>query len=136
MKKILLFLFLIAAQLGWSQMGDVWPVDKRQDFDVDEEFQVTNTYEEQVVCQFFMFIDNNEFIHVTDNMTSLYKIISRDESTPDEPMYTVISEAGNQYIYIFNKNSLEVTAYSTKGFAIVFTCIAPHSTKVFGNLNR
>jgi hypothetical protein len=136
MKNLLFFLILLVSSLSWSQMGDVWPVDKRQDFDVDEEFQVINTYDEVVVCQFFMFINNNEFIHVTDNMTSLYKIISRDESVPDEPLYTVISEAGNQYTYIFNKTTQEVIAYSTKGFSIVFTCIAPHNTKVFANLNR
>ncbi len=136
MKKLVFLLLLLISQLGWSQMGDVWPVNQRQDFDVDEEYQVTKTYDAQSVCQFFMFINNNEFIHVTDDMTSLYKIISRDETNVAEPNYTVISEAGNQYLYIFNATSNQVTAYSSKGFAIVFTCLTAHNTEVFGNLNR
>lgn len=136
MKNLFFFLCLFASQLGWSQMGQVWPVEQRQDFDMNDEFEVTKTYDVKSVCQFFMFINNNEFIHVTDNMTSLYKIIKRNDANPQEPVYTVISEAGNEYIYIFNKETNAVTAYSTKGFAIVFTCIAPHNTKVFGNLNR
>lgn len=136
MKNLFFFLCLFASQLGWSQMGQVWPVEQRQDYDMNDKLEVTKTYDATTVCQFFMFINNNEFIHVTDNITSLYKIIKRNNDKPNEPVYTVISEAGNEYIYIFNKEKKDVTAYSTKGFAIVFSCITPHETKVFSNFNR
>lgn len=135
--KHLLFIFpIFFSSFSFSQIGQVWPIDERQDFDMNEKYEITKTYDATFVCQFFMFINNNEFIHCTDDITSLYKIISRDESKPDEPMYTVISESGNQYIYIFNKKTNEVTAYSSKGFAIVFYSIDPYETTVFQNINR
>ncbi len=136
MKKVLLIFSLFFTGISMAQMGQVWPVDKRQDFDVDQDLKITKTYDAEIVCQFFMFLNNNEFIHVTDGMTSLYKIISRDESVTDEPMYTVVSEAGNTYTYIFNKKTKQITCYSAKGFAISFICITPHETKVFSNLNK
>lgn len=136
MKKYFLLLSLFVSTLSLAQMGQVWPVDQRQDFDVDSDLKVSKTYDPVAVCQFFMFINNNEFIHVTDGMTSLYKIISRDESVPNEPMYTVVSEAGNTYTYIFNQATKQITCFSAKGFAIAFICITPHDTKVFSNINR
>lgn len=137
MKNILkVLLFSLICGTSFSQMGDIWSVTSRQDYDVNENIEIIKTYEKQSVCQFFMFIDNNEFIHVTDNITSLYKIIKRDESKPNEPMYTVVSEAGNTYTYIFNKNTNAVYAYSTKGFMIEWLTFAPYKTEVFGNINR
>lgn len=136
MKTLLILMGFVIPSITLAQMGDIWPVDSRQDFEVDADFQVTNEYEEQIVCQFFMFINNNEFIHVTDNMTSLYKITDRDLSVPDQPIYTVISEAGNTYLYLFDKAKKEVIAYSTKGYAISFLCLTPYSTYVFPDIDK
>jgi hypothetical protein len=136
MKTASVLIALLSCLLVRAQMGEVWPVDNRQEFDVNEKLEIIKTYEATVVCEFFMFLNNNEFIHVTDRMTSLYKIIKRDESIADEPMYTVVSEAANTYVYIFNKKTNQVTVYSEKGYAISFLCLAKHDTKVFSNLNR
>ncbi|CAG5076310.1 hypothetical protein [Parvicella tangerina] len=133
---ITILLGVVITLTSYSQMGEIWPVDSRQDFDVDAEFNITNEYEKKVVCQFFMFINDNEFIHVTDNVTSLYKITARDLSVPGEPVYTVISEAGNTYMYLFNKEKKEILAYSTKGFAISFLCLTPYNTYVFPDIDE
>lgn len=136
MKTLLIVLGFLLPSISLAQMGDIWPVDSRQDFEVDENFQITNEYESKSVCQFFMFIDNNEFIHVTDDITSLYKITDRDLSVPDQPIYTVISEAGNTYLYLFDRQNNEVIAYSTKGYAVSFLCLAPYNTYVFTDIDK
>lgn len=83
-----------------------------------------------------MFINNNDFIHVTDGLTSLYKIIKRDLSKPNQTLYTVVSEAGNIYTYIFNSDENKVYAHSAKGFLIGWVCIKKHKTEVFENIDR
>lgn len=136
MKNAILTLSLFFTTFSWAQMGQVWPVNTRQDFDMNEDFEVTKTYEKGDVSQYFMFIDDNKFIHVTGTITSLYKITKRDESTEKSPIYTVTSEAGNEYIYIFNSDANEVHAFSKKGFAITFSCNAHHTTKVFEDISE
>jgi hypothetical protein len=137
MKKLLLAgIFMLSLNGLFAQMGEVWPVFSRQDFDVNDKIEITKTYDVSSVCQFFMFVNNNEFVHVTDNMTSLYKIIKRDESKAGEPLYTVVSEAGNTYSYIFNSNTKTVYAYSTKGFLIEWKGLDHYNTEIFSNLNK
>ena len=136
MKTLLILIGFVLPSFVLAQMGQVWPVDSRQDFDVDDDFNITNEYEKKTVCQFFMFINDNEFIHVTDDITSLYKITDRDESVPGEPVYTVVSEAGNTYLYLFNETKAEVLAYSTKGYAISFLCLSPYNTYVFPDIDH
>lgn len=136
MKKVLFILLLLSVTASYAQQGQIWPVYSRQDFDLDANNEITKTYDSQTVSQFFMFINNNEFIHVTDNITSLYKIIKREQSKDGDPIYTVVSEAGNTYLYLFQKGKKQVFTYSTKGFAISFMCLDSYETAVFSNLNR
>lgn len=136
LRKLVFFCIVFVANQLHSQMGDVWSIESKQEFNVDEDFTITEEYEEKIVCQFFMFVNNNEFIHVTDGITSLYKILTRDEENPLQPIYSVISEAENSYTYVFDQEKNEVIAYSTKGYAILFKCVDRHSTTVFENMNR
>ncbi len=136
MKALLSILLFISVSVSFAQMGDIWPVTNRQEFEVNDDFEITKTYDQTSVCQFFMFLNNNEFIHVTDDITSLYKIIKREYSKENEPIYTVVSEAGNTYMYLFKKEAKQVFIYSTKGYAISFACITPYTTEVFKNLNK
>lgn len=136
MKTLIITLGILLPSIMFSQMGQIWPCDTRQEFDVDADFNITQYYEEQVVCQFFMFIGNNEFIHVTDDITSLYKITARDETIAHQPIYTVTSEAGNDYIYMFDTEASEVYIYSTKGYGISFQCLDPYSTYVFPDIEK
>ncbi len=134
MKTLVILMGFILPSFAFAQMGQIWPVDSRQEFDVDADFNITEEYEKKVVCQFFMFISDNEFIHVTDNITSLYKITERDLSVPNQPVYSVTSEAGNTYLYLFNKEKAEVLVYSTKGYAISYLCLSPYDTAIFPDM--
>lgn len=136
MKKALFILTFFISSFSIAQMGEIWPVDSKQEHSVDANMKITKSYDPITVCQFFMFINNNEFIHVTDNVTSLYKIIKREYSADNDPIYTVVSEAGNTYTYLFSKKNKNVAAYSTQGYIITFACLTSHETKVFQNLNR
>jgi hypothetical protein len=66
----------------------------------------------------------------------LYKIIKREKSKDGDPIYTVVSEAGNTYLYMFQEGKKQVFVYSSTGFAINFACLDKYETKVFENLNK
>lgn len=83
-----------------------------------------------------MFIDNNEFFHVTDNMTSLYKIISRSKGKNGNEIFKVVSEVGNIYSYSFDEENKDIIIFSQKGFGLYYQCLKPYKTKVFDNINR
>lgn len=136
MKKLLVIMSFLTATMSFAQMGQIWPVYSRQDFDLDKDNEISKTYDAKTVSQFFMFINNNEFIHVTDGITSLYKIIKREKSKDGDPIYTVVSEAGNTYLYMFQEGKKQVFVYSSTGFAINFACLDKYETKVFENLNK
>lgn len=136
MKKLFVIMSFLTATMSFAQMGQIWPVYSRQDFDLDKNNEISKTYDTKTVSQFFMFINNNEFIHVTDDITSLYKIIKREQSKDGDPIYTVVSEAGNTYLYMFQTGKKQVFVYSSTGFAISFMCLNKYETKVFENLNR
>lgn len=135
MKKILTAALLLVAFAGFAQSGDVWPIYSRQEFDMDENFEITKEYEAKSVCGFFMFLNNNEFLHATDNITSLYKIISREE-TESSTVYKVVSEVGNVYTYSFSKTNKDVLVLTKKGYGSYYKCLAPYGTKVFDNINK
>lgn len=127
-----LFVVSIAA---FSQSGDVWPIYSVQTFDLDEEYNITKEYEAKNVAGYFMFVNNNEFFHVTDNMTSLYKIIKREPGESDT-VYTVASEVGNVYTFSFSKQKKDVVLFSSKGFGNYYKVLTPYKTKVFDNMNQ
>lgn len=135
MKKLLFVLLTTISFSGFAQMGEVWPTLTRQEFDIDDEFNITKEYESKSYCSFFMFIDNNEFFHTTDGITSLYKILKRDEQ-PTKHTYTVASEVGNIYTYVFDKTNKEVLILSSKGYGIYFKCLPYYETKVFENVDK
>lgn len=135
MKNILSATLLLLTIAGFSQSGDVWPIYSRQEFDMDENFEITQEYETTNSCGFFMFLNNNEFLHATDNLTSLYKILSREE-TETSTVYKVASEVGNIYTYSFSKTNKDVLIVSEKGYGIYYKCLTPYTTKVFDNINK
>ncbi len=135
MKTVLVLLSLFATTWAWSQKGEVWPIYSSQTFDLDKDFQITKEYEVKNVAGYFMFLNNNEFFHVTDNITSLYKIIKRKEGETDV-VYTAVSEAGNVYTFSFDKTKKDVILFSEKGFGNYYKVLTPYVTTVFDNVNQ
>lgn len=135
MKTVFVTLALIISAMAMAQKGDVWPIYTSQTFDLDENFQITKEYETKNVAGYFMFLNNNEFFHVTDNMTSLYKIIKREEGETDM-VYTVVSEVGNVYTFSFDKTKKDVILFSEKGFGNYYKVLEPYTTTVFDNVNQ
>lgn len=136
MKTIYLIATLLISTTVFSQVGEVWPIVSSQNFDLDENYQITKEHETKTMCSFFMFINNNEFLHATDNITSLYKIIKRSEDETGAMVYTVASEVGNVYTYSFSKDKKDVIIFTKKGYGIYYKCLAPYNTKVFENINK
>lgn len=136
-KKILLFTTLLLSTLfSFAQKGDIWPTFSRQEFDISADGQILNEYQAQDYNSYYIFINNNEIIHCTSTITSLYKIINRNVAA-DYTDYTVVSEVGNQYVMRFNKKEKYVIITSVeKLFSVYIACYAPYNTKVFDNLNR
>ncbi len=137
MSKQLFFglLFLCSSFYSFAQKGEVWSTISRQEFQMDDEGNLTNQYEVEDYATYYLFINNNEFLHCTPTVTSLYKILSRD-AKQDFVDYKVISEADNIYTFRFNKKSKTIIIYSQKGYGIIIGCAAPYATKVFDNLNN
>jgi|GEM_PF-4147665 hypothetical protein len=129
-------LSLITCTSLFSQSGEVWPIVSSQNFDLDENYQITKEYDSKTMCSFFMFINNNEFLHATDNITSLYKIIKRSEDKTGAMVYTVASEVGNVYTYSFSKDKKDVIIFTKKGYGIYYKCLTPYNTTVFDNINK
>ncbi len=133
-----LFLSLIFA-LTWvvssAQKGQIWPTSTRQEFEFDAEGNISQEYEVQNYNSYYLFINNNEFIHCTATITSLYKILKREEQE-EYVDYEVISEAGNVYSFRFSINDQYVAIYSSKGYGIYLACEAPYATGVFDNLSK
>lgn len=134
-------LFFVAALLFssfniFAQMGEVWPTYSRQDFTLNSNAEIVDESETVEYYSYYLFINNNEFIHCTNNITSLYKIISRTNSEQFND-YTVVSEVGNTYMMRFaKKDKYVVTTSLDKGFSVYAACYAPYNTHVFNNLNR
>jgi hypothetical protein len=135
MKKIIALAFALVVFQGMAQMGQVWPLATRQEFEYDKDFKITKEYESTSYCSFIMFINNNEFIHATDNITSLYKILSR---TTDGTFntYRVASEVGNIYTFSFDATKKDIMIFSDKGYGIYYKTLAMYETKVFNNLSK
>lgn len=127
---------ILFSTAAFSQSGEVWPIVSSQNFDLDENYQITKEYESKTMCSFFMFINNNEFLHATDNITSLYKIIKRTEDQTGAIVYTVASEVGNIYTYSFSKEKKDVIIFTKKGYGIYYKCLTPYNTSVFENINK
>lgn len=137
MKKVLSLMLLLAASTGlWAQKGQVWPSETRQEFEIDENGKITKEYAATDYNSYYLFINNNEFIHCTGTITSLYKIVSRKQR--DGGMeYTVVSEVGNTYQMFFHeKDKYMVLSSRDKGFSVYIECKAPYTTQVFDNINR
>lgn len=132
---ILALLFCLSAVVTNAQKGQVWPTLTRQDFEFDENAEITKEYDVEDNFSYYLFIDNNEFIHCTNTITSLYKIMSRDEQEKYTD-YTVVSEVGNMYTFRFSITDQYVAIYSDKGYGIYYSVAAPYLTKVFDNLNK
>ena len=137
MKKVLSLLLLLAASTGlWAQKGQVWPSETRQEFEIDENGKITKEYAAQDYNSYYLFINNNEFIHCTGTITSLYKIVSRKQRDGGVE-YTVVSEVGNTYQMFFHeKDKYMVLSSRDKGFSVYIECKTPYTTQVFDNINR
>ncbi len=42
MKVLLTILLFITVSVSFAQMGEIWPVTNRQEFDVNDAFEITN----------------------------------------------------------------------------------------------
>lgn len=136
-KKILITsILLLFSALTFAQKGQIWPTQTRQEFDINSSGEVTNSYDVTDYNSYYLFVNNNEFIHCTKDITSLYKIIKRTESSKHVD-YTVVSEAGNTYYMRFSESEKYVIITNLeKGYSIYIGCHKPYKTKVFNNLNK
>lgn len=135
-KKIVIAAMIIFCTTGaFAQKGQIWPTETRQEFDLDENGKVTKEYEVMNYPTYYLFINNNEFIHCTGTITSLYKILKRTEGSGMVD-YEVISEAGNQYVFRFSTAENYVVISTNKGYSIYLACKPFYTTTVFDNLNR
>jgi hypothetical protein len=137
MKKVLSLMLLLAASTGlWAQKGQVWPSETRQEFEIDENGKITKEYAAGDYNSYYLFINNNEFIHCTGTITSLYKIVNRKQRDGGVE-YSVVSEVGNNYQMFFHeKDKYIVLSSRDKGFSVYIECKAPYTTQVFDNINR
>ncbi|WP_124636817.1 hypothetical protein [Taibaiella sp. KBW10] len=138
MTKKLLFLavLLIGSIYSFAQKGQIWPTQTRQEFDIDKEGNITKEYESTDYNSYYLFINNNEFIHCTGTITSLYKIVKRTEKK-GAMEYTTVSEVGNTYKMTFNEAEKHIILTSIdRGYSIYLTCLKPYQTEVFDNINR
>jgi hypothetical protein len=119
-----------------AQKGQVWPTETRQEFDIDEKGKISKEYPSTNYYSYYLFINNNEFIHTTGTITSLYKILKRYDDNDKYTDYEVISEAGNVYNFRFAHTDKYIVISSNKGYSIYHDCKAMYKTKVFDNLNR
>lgn len=130
-------MLLLAASTGlWAQKGQVWPSETRQEFEIDENGKITKEYAATDYNSYYLFINNNEFIHCTGTITSLYKIMSRKQRDGGVE-YSVVSEVGNNYQMFFHeKDKYIVLSSRDKGFSVYIECKSPYKTEVFDNINR
>lgn len=137
MNKIILttLVFILFTTGAIAQKGQVWPTDTRQEFDISSEGKITKEYEVVDYPSYYLFINNNEFIHCTGTITSLYKILKRREGNGLID-YDVISEAGNQYTFRFSHTENYIVISTNKGYSIYMACKAMYKTTVFDDLNR
>lgn len=120
----------------WAQKGEVWPSSTRQEFELNSKGEITKEGAETIYKTYYLFINNNEFIHCTDGITSLYKILSRKE-VQGGTEYKTISEAGNTYQMLFNKKEKYIVISAIdRNYSIFIGCLEPYQTKVFDNINR
>lgn len=137
MKKLLSLMLLLACSTGiWAQKGQVWPSETRQEFEIDENGKITKEYAATDYNSYYMFINNNEYLHCTGTITSLYKIVSRKQRDGGTE-YTVVSEVGNTYqVFFHEKDKYIVLSARDKGFSVYIECKTPYTTQVFDNINR
>lgn len=128
--------FILFTTTAFAQKGQVWPTETRQEFDIDENNKISKEYPSQSYISYYLFINNNEFIHCTGSITSLYKILKRYEDNPKYIDYEVISEAGNIYHFRFAQSEKYIVISSNKGYSIYHDCKSPYKTTVFDNLNK
>lgn len=135
-KCTLIALLLLGSFMGFAQKGQVWPTQTRQEFEMDKNGKISKEYEATNYSSYYLFINNNEFIHCTGTITSLYKIINRSNKNGTVE-YTTVSEVGNTYTMIFNeKDSYIILTPADRSYSIYVACMKPYTTKVFDNINR
>lgn len=127
--------FILFTTGAFAQKGQVWPTETRQEFDIDNNGKISKEYAQVDYASYYLFINNNEFVHCTGTITSLYKILKRTERTGMMD-YDVISEAGNQYTFRFSTQDNYIVISSNKGYSIYMGCKPMYVTSVFDNLNR
>lgn len=129
---------LFSCSFVWAQKGDVWPTYDRTNFDINNEGKILNEKTPISFSSYFLFINNNEFIHCTGTVTSLYKILSRKPITSEGVLeLKVISEADNVYSFFFSKKEKYILILSTdKLFGLHYNCDSPYATNVFDNINK
>ena len=137
MKKLLSLMLLLACSTGiWAQKVQVWPSETRQEFEIDENGKITKEYAATDYNSYYMFINNNEYLHCTGTITSVYKIVSRKQRNGGTE-YTVVSEVGNTYqVFFHEKDKYIVLSARHKGFSVYIECKTPYTTQVFDNINR
>ncbi|TAE50074.1 MAG: hypothetical protein EAZ89_12860 [Bacteroidetes bacterium] len=132
---LLLFTLLLSGICAFAQMGQVWPTQTRQRFDIDENGETLQEYEVEDYPSYFLFINDKEFIHCTGDITSLYKITSAKEQ--DSYMsYEVLSEVGNEYVFNFDPVESQVVIVSATGFALFIQCLPMYETAVFETIGK
>lgn len=138
MKKLILaFAFgLLGFFSASAQKGQIWSTLTRQNFESNENNEWTATGDAVNYYTYYIFISNNEIIHVTPDITSLYKINSR-KSGEGFMDYEVISEVGNVYTFRMHETEKYVTIISTTAnFGVYISTMEPYNTSVFDNMNK
>lgn len=135
MKTILSLVLLFLCTTGiWAQKGQIWPTETRQEFEIDENGKITKEYSATSYNSYYLFVDNNEFVHCTGTITSLYKIKSR-KYRDGGVEYTVVSEVGNEYQMFFHESDKYIVLTSrAKGYSVYVECKQPYKTEVFNNM--
>ena len=111
MKKLLLLLLLFVTPIicfsqtsfscdlkeycDWNEVTEVW------EYDCDP-FEYN--------CLFEMNKDETMFVHTTPTMKSTYYVKDKLSSEDNQFTYNVVSDAGNEYYYIFDVKNEEIKA--------------------------
>ncbi len=131
MKKTLLLLVLLvsASMAAYAQKGQVWPTINRTDMQFDEAGELTYESDAKDYNSYFLFIDNNSFVHCTETITSLYKILERDEQE-NYTDFIVVSEAENQYTFRFSFDEYAVVILSKdQTFGVYMEAMEPYESR-------
>lgn len=135
---LFLLALLFSSNCAIAQIGQIWPTQTLQRFDVDENGDIVQEYEPQEYLSYFIFINEKQIIHCTSDLTSLYTIIETIEGEY-YTFYKVTSEGGNEYVFSFDDvdpEQSQVEIASGTGFVLVMDCLPMYETKVFESLGK